>query len=58
MQAFHARTAFCMDIHNDAIKAMRYDTPGGHSDDAPKKADTAAVTEALAAALADEEDEF
>jgi hypothetical protein len=47
-----------MDIHNDAIKAMRYDTPGGHSDDAPKKADTAAVTEALAAALADEEDEF
>lgn len=24
--AFHARIAFCMDLHNDALRAMRYDT--------------------------------
>lgn len=24
--AFHARIAFCMDVHNEAIRAMRYET--------------------------------
>jgi 26S proteasome regulatory subunit N3 len=53
-EAFHARTAFCMDIHNEAVKAMRYDTPD--ADKAPKKADlTAGLTEAIAAALAEDE---
>ena len=53
-QAFHARTAFCMDIHNDAVRAMRYDVP--EDDKAPQKHDTTAnLTEALAAALADED---
>ncbi|KAL6766567.1 RPN3 [Auxenochlorella protothecoides x Auxenochlorella symbiontica] len=27
--AFHARIAFCMDIHNEALKAMRYESLGG-----------------------------
>ncbi|PSC71553.1 26S proteasome regulatory subunit [Micractinium conductrix] len=27
--AFHARIAFCMDVHNEAIKAMRYGEGGG-----------------------------
>lgn len=55
--AFHARTAFCMDIHNEAVKAMRYDTP---DEDKPKtKAETTAgLTEAIAAALAEDGDEF
>ncbi|KFM25452.1 26S proteasome non-ATPase regulatory subunit 3-like protein A [Auxenochlorella protothecoides] len=26
---FHARIAFCMDIHNEALKAMRYESLGG-----------------------------
>jgi 26S proteasome regulatory subunit N3 len=55
--AFHARTAFCMDIHNEAVKAMRYDTP---EEDKPKaKAETTAgLTEAIAAALAEDGDEL
>lgn len=28
-EAFHARIAFCLDLHNDAIKAMRYE-PDAH----------------------------
>jgi 26S proteasome regulatory subunit N3 len=27
--AFHARIAFCMDMHNEAVKAMRYGRGGG-----------------------------
>lgn len=27
--AFHARIAFCMDVHNEAVKAMRYGEGGG-----------------------------
>lgn len=27
--AFHARIAFCLDLHNDAIKAMRFE-PDAH----------------------------
>jgi 26S proteasome regulatory subunit N3 len=23
--AFHARIAFCLDLHNEAVKAMRYE---------------------------------
>jgi len=24
-EAFHARVAFCLDLHNEAVKAMRYE---------------------------------
>jgi 26S proteasome regulatory subunit N3 len=27
-EAFHARIAFCLDLHNEAIKALRYEV--GH----------------------------
>jgi 26S proteasome regulatory subunit N3 len=56
-EAFHARTAFCMDIHNEAVKAMRY---GTFEDEKPKeKAETTAgLTEAIAAALAEDGDEL
>jgi 26S proteasome regulatory subunit N3 len=27
--AFHARIAFCMDVHNEALRAMRFDAAGG-----------------------------
>ena len=57
LQAFHARTAFCMDIHNDAVKAMRYDTPGDAAAPAKQEA-TAGLNEALAAALAEDEEDF
>jgi Proteasome regulatory subunit C-terminal len=58
VQAFHARTAFCMDVYNDAVKAMRYDTPGCDAPP-PKSGDAAAAsTEALAAALAEDDDDY
>ena len=55
-QAFHVRTAFCMDIHDEAVKAMRYDV----TDYAPAETIEARVglDEAIAAAIADAEDEF
>ncbi|CAK0761462.1 hypothetical protein CVIRNUC_002862 [Coccomyxa viridis] len=34
--AFHARTAFCLDIHNEAVRAMRFDAGANR-----KKLDTA-----------------
>ena len=55
-EAFHARTAFCMDIHNEAVKAMRYDTAAASKPES--KPATEAATAAAAAALAEEEDEF
>lgn len=27
--AFHARIAFCLDLHNEAVKSMRYE-PDAH----------------------------
>lgn len=54
--AFHARTAFCMDIHNEAVRAMRYDAA-----EAPAVAEAVPQTqveEVIAAAFADAEDDF
>jgi 26S proteasome regulatory subunit N3 len=28
-EAFHARVAFCLDLHNEAVKAMRYEVRTG-----------------------------
>lgn len=55
--AFHARTAFCMDIHNEAVRAMRYDTMArdGHDDMGTPDVHTD-MEGAIAAALADEGD--
>lgn len=49
--AFHVRTAFCMDIHNEAVKAMRFDRgcSTGELEDSGVHADV----DAIAAALSD-----
>lgn len=55
--AFHARIAFCMDVHNEAIKAMRYGEGGGATKEFE---DATALRERqeqeLQAALEEEED--
>jgi 26S proteasome regulatory subunit N3 len=28
-EAFHARVAFCLDLHNEAVKALRYEVGQG-----------------------------
>lgn len=52
--AFHVRTAFCMDIHNEAVKAMRFDRGcnTGEDEDSGAHADV----DAIAAALSDGSD--
>ncbi|EFN58026.1 hypothetical protein CHLNCDRAFT_20545 [Chlorella variabilis] len=55
--AFHARIAFCMDVHNEAVKAMRYGAGGG----AVKEFEDATalrekMEEELQAALEEDED--
>lgn len=59
--AFHQRIAFCLDIHNEAIKAMRFE-PGAHKAALESDADRKrrlADEEEIAKALAEEdEDDF
>lgn len=31
LEAFHARVAFCLDLHNEAVKALRYDVSVTHT---------------------------
>lgn len=57
--AFHARIAFCMDVHNEAIKAMRYGEGGG----AVKEFEDATALrerqeQELQAALEEEDEDF
>jgi 26S proteasome regulatory subunit N3 len=58
-QAFHQRIAFCLDLHNEATRAMRFD----HSDGAKRKLEDAdaakerAAAEAELAEAMDEEDD-
>ncbi len=54
--AFHARIAFCLDLHNEAVKAMRYEP------DAHKKAHNTLrkermTPEELAQAMDDDEED-
>eukprot|EP01023_Acetabularia_acetabulum_P059511 TRINITY_DN7154_c0_g1_i1.p1 TRINITY_DN7154_c0_g1~~TRINITY_DN7154_c0_g1_i1.p1 ORF type:complete len:490 (-),score=67.90 TRINITY_DN7154_c0_g1_i1:204-1652(-) len=55
-QALHARIAFCMDIHNDAVKAMRYDVVGEKN--GSKDGKNRMTPEDIAKALAEQEEEF
>eukprot|EP01025_Chloroclados_australasicus_P042898 TRINITY_DN45625_c0_g1_i1.p1 TRINITY_DN45625_c0_g1~~TRINITY_DN45625_c0_g1_i1.p1 ORF type:complete len:238 (+),score=38.83 TRINITY_DN45625_c0_g1_i1:55-714(+) len=55
-QAFHARTAFCMDIHNEAVKAMRYDEP--KKDELKSTETEAGFEEAIAAVMAEDDRDF
>lgn len=56
--AFHARIAFCLDIHNEAVKAMRFD-PDAHrrKETEEERRERLAAEAELAAALAEEEDD-
>lgn len=58
--AFHARIAFCLDTHNEAVRAMRY-PPNAHKkikEDALSRKDRAAAEAEIAQAMMDDEDDF
>jgi 26S proteasome regulatory subunit N3 len=57
-QAFHARAAFCMDIHNEAVRAMRYDVPAGKGSGGVTQESQADLEEKIAAALAEDDGDF
>eukprot|EP01025_Chloroclados_australasicus_P038760 TRINITY_DN40049_c0_g1_i1.p1 TRINITY_DN40049_c0_g1~~TRINITY_DN40049_c0_g1_i1.p1 ORF type:complete len:538 (-),score=47.83 TRINITY_DN40049_c0_g1_i1:102-1598(-) len=54
-EELHARIAFCMDIHNEAVKAMRYDVI---TKDGAKEGKNRMTPEDIAKALAEQEDDF
>lgn len=56
--AFHVRTAFCLDLHNEAVKAMRFEpnTKGAGLESAEARAERLAAEAELAQALEEEED--
>ncbi|GBF97272.1 26S proteasome non-ATPase regulatory subunit 3 [Raphidocelis subcapitata] len=57
--AFHARIAFCLDIHNEAVKAMRFDADAHRRGETEEQRRERLAAEAeLAAALAEEEDDM
>ncbi|KAG2439463.1 hypothetical protein HXX76_004818 [Chlamydomonas incerta] len=58
--AFHARIAFCLDLHNEAIKAMRFE-PDAHrrkQETSEARQERLAAEQELAKALEEDEDEF
>eukprot|EP00850_Spirogloea_muscicola_P012689 SM000083S22736 [mRNA] locus=s83:270643:273666:+ [translate_table: standard] len=61
LAAFHSRIAFCLGIHNDAVKAMRF-PPGAHKKDvetAEKRRERQQQEQELAKHMAEEdEDDF
>ena len=58
--AFHKRITFCLNVHNDAVKAMSYpaDTHKGDLPDAETVKERQREEQELAQALAEEEDEY
>ncbi|CAD7701021.1 unnamed protein product [Ostreobium quekettii] len=58
-KAFHARVAFCLDVHNEAVKAMRFE-PDAHKklvEDAEARKERLAQEQELAKAMQEEEDD-
>lgn len=55
--AFHARIAFCLDIHNDAVKAMRFEPDAYRSTLGGDRRDRVPTEQEIARAL-EEDDEF
>uniref|UniRef100_A0A7R9V4F1 PCI domain-containing protein n=1 Tax=Chlamydomonas euryale TaxID=1486919 RepID=A0A7R9V4F1_9CHLO len=55
--AFHARIAFCLDLHNEAVKSMRYE-PDAHKRMQAATQRDRMTPEELAKAIAEEDDEF
>lgn len=59
LEAFHDRICFCLNIHNEAVKAMRY-PPDAHKDDlesAEERKERLAQEQELAAVIAEDADE-
>jgi len=57
--AFHARIAFCLDTHNEAVKAMRYPPSSGKkggSDDGEKAKERNALEAGLAMDIMDDDE--
>ena len=57
-EAFHARAAFCLDLHNETVKAMSYE-PDAHKqglESAEARKERLAQEQELAASLEDDED--
>jgi 26S proteasome regulatory subunit N3 len=54
--AFHARVAFCLDIHNEAVKAMRFE-PDAHKKSLDKVMQERAISDAEVAKAIEEADE-
>lgn len=55
--AFHARIAFCLDIHNDAVKAMRFEPDAYRNTLGGDRRDRVPTEQEIVRAL-EEEDEF
>ncbi|RHX99864.1 hypothetical protein DYB25_008514, partial [Aphanomyces astaci] len=58
-QAFHKRITFCLDVHNEAVKAMRY-PPGAYKKDlesAEERLEREKQEEELAKEIEDELDD-
>lgn len=49
LQAFHARIAFCLDIHNEAYKAIRHDPQKKTWNEDPASKDAVSIEDALEA---------
>jgi 26S proteasome regulatory subunit N3 len=56
-QAFHERISFCLDVHNEAVKAMRYPEDAFNRDVDDEKKDLEEEKEAQAAKEEAEEEE-
>jgi len=60
-EAFHARVAFCLDLHNEAVKAMRFE-PDAHKgralESAEARAERLAAEAELAQAMEEEGDDY
>ena len=59
-QAFHSRTLFCLNLHNEAVKAMKY-KPNEHKESAEStkaRKERLEQEQELAKHLQEEEDDF
>lgn len=57
-EAFHARIAFCMDLHNETLKAMRYEPESKESlESAEARKERLQQEQEFAKAIQDDDDE-
>ena len=53
-KAFHRRIVFCLDVHNEAVKAMRYPMDAHKKDDKKEPSDDDKTEEEIAKEIEDE----